>query len=56
MGSALRGTQHLEALAATSAEHHSRALAEAQPASTGFGALPHTHGPVDEGLDWDHDP
>jgi hypothetical protein len=50
------GVATLEAMAATSAEEHAAVMAEVQQvlewAWTNF---PHTHGPADDGMDWDHD-
>jgi hypothetical protein len=50
------GISTLEALASTTAEHHPAALAEAQQLlDWAWRRFPHTHGPADEGMDWDHD-
>ena len=50
------GVTTLEAMASTPAEHHAAVLAEAQAlldwAWQHFG---HGHGPVEDGMDWDHD-
>jgi hypothetical protein len=49
------GIATLEAMAATGAEEHAAVMAEVQQvldwAWTNF---PHTHGPADDGMDWDH--
>jgi hypothetical protein len=49
------GIATLEAMAATGAEAHAAVMAEVQQvldwAWTNF---PHTHGPADDGMDWDH--
>jgi hypothetical protein len=50
------GEQTLEAMAATSAEHHAAVLAEVQQLlDWARREFPRTQGPVDEGMDWDHD-
>ena len=50
------GVVTIEALASTSAAGHAAALAEAQQVlDWAWHAFPHTHGPVDEGGEWDHD-
>lgn len=50
------GVSTLEAMAATDAEHHAAAMAEAQQVlAWGWQAFPHSHGPAEEGNDWDHD-
>ena len=50
------GVVTIEALASTSALHHAAALAEArQVLDWAWGAFPHTHGPADDGGQWDHD-
>ncbi|AKJ30909.1 hypothetical protein [Caldimonas brevitalea] len=50
------GITTLEAMASTSAEHHAAVLAEAQQVlDWAWQRFPHTHGPVDDGMDWDHD-
>ncbi len=50
------GVATLEAMAATSAKERAAVMAEVQQvlewAWTNF---PHTHGPADDGMDWDHD-
>nr|WP_316641668.1 hypothetical protein [uncultured Roseateles sp.] len=50
------GVTTLEALASTSAEQHGAVMAEVQQVlDWAWRQFPHTHGPVDEGMDWDHD-
>jgi len=50
------GVTTLEALASTSAEQHAAVMAEVQQVlDWAWRQFPHTHGPVDEGMDWDHD-
>jgi hypothetical protein len=50
------GVITLEAMASTTAEHHAAALAEAQLLlDWAWRRFPHSHGPADEGHDWDHD-
>ena len=50
------GVVTIEALASTSAVAHAAALAEAQQVlDWAWRAFPHTHGPADEGGEWDHD-
>ena len=50
------GIVTIEALASTAAAGHAAALAEAQQVlDWAWRAFPHTHGPADEGGEWDHD-
>ena len=50
------GVTTLEALASTSAEHHALVMAEVQQVlDWAWQHFPHTHGPADDGMDWDHD-
>ncbi|MBT9499796.1 MAG: hypothetical protein IV092_01025 [Burkholderiaceae bacterium] len=50
------GVTTLEALASTSEEQHAAVMAEVQQVlDWAWRSFPHTHGPVDEGMDWDHD-
>jgi hypothetical protein len=50
------GVVTIEALASTSAAQHAEALAEAQRLlDWAWREFPHTHGPADEGGEWDHD-
>jgi hypothetical protein len=50
------GVVTIEALASTSAAQHPAALAQAQQVlDWAWRAFPHTHGPADDGGQWDHD-
>ena len=50
------GVVTIEALASTPAAQHAAALAEAQAVlDWAWRAFPHTHGPADDGGEWDHD-
>jgi hypothetical protein len=50
------GVVTLEALASTPQAQHAAALAEAQAMlDWAWRAFPHTHGPADDGGEWDHD-
>jgi hypothetical protein len=50
------GVVTIEALASTAAAQHAAARAEAQRIlDWAWRAFPHTHGPADEGGEWDHD-
>ena len=50
------GVVTLEALASTPAERHADVMAEARRVlDWAHGHFPHTHGPADEGMDWDDD-
>lgn len=50
------GVSTLEAMAATAADHHAAVQAEAQQVlDWAWRHFPHSHGPADEGHDWDHD-
>jgi VCBS repeat-containing protein len=50
------GPTTLEAMASTTAEHHAAARAEAQQVlDWAWQQFPHSHGPADDGMDWDHD-
>ena len=50
------GVTTLEAMASTDAAQHPAVLAEAQQVlDWAWQAFAHSHGPVDEGGDWDHD-
>lgn len=50
------GITTLEAVAATGPERHAAVLAEAQQVlDWAWQLFPHSHGPIDEGHDWDHD-
>ncbi len=46
----------LEALAATSSAEHPAVMAEVQQVlDWAWRTFPRSHGPVDDGMDWDHD-
>ena len=50
------GVVTIEALASTALAQHAAVLAEAQRVlDWAWRAFPHTHGPADEGGEWDHD-
>ena len=50
------GVTTLELMASTPAAQHPAALAEAQQVlDWAWRLFPHSHGPIDEGHDWDHD-
>jgi len=50
------GVTTLEAMAATSAEEHAAVMAEVQQVlAWAWANFPHTHGPPDDGMDWDHE-
>ena len=50
------GVTTLEALAATTAEQHAAVMAEVQQVlDWAWQHFPHSHGPADEGMHWDHD-
>ena len=50
------GVTTLEAVAATGPDRHAAVLAEAQQVlDWAWRVFPHSHGPIDEGHDWDHD-
>ncbi|MGY4830449.1 hypothetical protein ACVNIS_17900 [Sphaerotilaceae bacterium SBD11-9] len=50
------GVSTLEAMASTRAEQHAQVMAEVQQVlDWAWQHFPHTHGPADEGMDWDHD-
>ena len=50
------GVVTIEALASTSARDHAAVMAEAaQVLDWARAAFPHTHGPADDGGEWDHD-
>lgn len=50
------GIAILEAMASTSAAQHAAARAEAQQiVAWAQQHFPHSQGPIDEGMDWDHD-
>lgn len=50
------GVTTLEAMASTATEQHAAVMAEAQQVlDWAWRRFPHTHGPADDGMDWDHD-
>ena len=50
------GVATLDALASTDAHHHAAVMAEVQLVlDWAWHHFPLTHGPVDEGMDWQHD-
>jgi hypothetical protein len=50
------GVVTIEALASTAAAQHDAVMAEVQQLRAwAWRAFPHTHGPVDDGGDWDDD-
>ncbi len=50
------GVTTLEAMASTAADQHAAVMAEAQQVlDWAWQHFAHSHGPVDEGMDWDHD-
>ena len=50
------GVITLEAMASTIAQHHAAVMAEVeQVLDWAWQHFPQTHGPADEGMDWDHD-
>ena len=50
------GVTTIEALASTSADRHAAVMAEVQQVlAWAWRAYPHTHGPADDGGEWDHD-
>jgi hypothetical protein len=50
------GVVTLEAMASTSTAQHGAVMDEVQRVlDWAWTSFAHTHGPVDEGLDWDHD-
>ena len=50
------GFATLEAMASTTQEHHAAVMAEAHEVlDWAWRHFPHSHGPIDDGMDWDHD-
>ena len=50
------GLVTVEAMASTSAAQHPAVMAEVrQVLDWAWRQFPHTHGPLDDGMDWDHD-
>ena len=51
-----QGLTTLDAMASTSAEEHAAVMGEVkQVLDWAWLRFPHTHGPADEGMDWDHE-
>jgi hypothetical protein len=56
LGEGGEGVTTLEAMAATPAAQHPAVMAEVQQVlDWAWREFPHTHGPVDDGMHWDHD-
>lgn len=56
LGEAGEGVTTLEAMASTAAAQHAAVMAEVQQVlDWAWRHFPHSHGPSDEGHDWDHD-
>ena len=50
------GVTTLEAMATTGADHHAAVMAEVQQVlAWAERQFPHSHGPVDDGCDWQHE-
>lgn len=50
------GVATLDAMASTFPEQHAAVMAEVkQVLDWAWHGFPHTHGPVEDGMDWDHD-
>lgn len=50
------GVTTLEAMASTMAAQHAAVMAEVQQVMDwAWRHFPHSHGPMDDGMDWDHD-
>ena len=50
------GVSSLEAMAATAVEQHAAVMAEVQQVlDWAWHRYPESHGPMDDGMDWDHD-
>lgn len=50
------GVTTLDAMASTAAAQHAAVMAEVQRVlDWAWQQYPHGHGPVDDGMDWDHD-
>lgn len=50
------GVSSLEAMASTAVEQHAAVMAEVQRVlDWAWRCYPASHGPVDDGMDWDHD-
>jgi hypothetical protein len=56
LGEAGEGIATLEAMASTTAAQHAAVMSEVQRVlDWAWQHFPHSHGPADEGHDWDHD-
>ena len=56
LGEGEEGVSTLEALASTPAAQHAAVMAEVQQVlDWAWQHFPDTHGPADDGMDWDHD-
>lgn len=56
LGEGDQGVTTLEAMAATTAEQHAAVMAEVREVlDWAWRHFPHSHGPADDGNDWDHD-
>lgn len=50
------GTSSLEAMASTAAAQHAAVMAEVQQVlDWAWCRFPDSHGPIDDGMEWDHD-
>lgn len=50
------GVSSMEAMASTSPKHHAAVMAEVQQVlDWAWHHFPDTHGPIDDGMEWDHD-
>jgi VCBS repeat-containing protein len=50
------GVSSLEAMASTAAGQHGAVMAEVQQVlDWAWSRFPKSHGPIDDGMDWDHD-
>lgn len=50
------GVSSLEAMASTTLRQHAAVMAEVQQVlDWAWGRFPKSHGPIDDGMDWDHD-
>jgi len=55
MAEVAEGISTLEAMASTASEQHAAVMAEVQQVlDWARRRFPHAHGPVDDGMDWDH--
>jgi hypothetical protein len=50
------GVSTLEAMASTAADQHASVMAEVQQVlDWAWSRFPDSHGPIDDGMEWDHD-